>query len=120
MALAQVYDTNSTSFRGLRGAATTHSVPDPAMHAIGTALFMNSSQAGGTMRKVQRFCTVGVLAALLTCGLGVREASAGFGLGIKGGPIWPNFSSADIDLNNNTGWQAGFFFDGGRSNLFSV
>jgi hypothetical protein len=50
---------------------------------------------------------------LIVCG----PAASAQGFGVKGGVVFPEFSSEDIDFDNHTGTEFGFFFGGNRSGL---
>ena len=40
--------------------------------------------------------------------------SQGFGIGVKGGPIFSKFQEANTNFSNNTGFEGGIFFGGNR------
>jgi len=60
------------------------------------------------------------LAALLTLAMATPSFAQGVGVGIKGGPLFADFSSDDLDFDNRTGWQAGIFLGGNRQGPFGV
>ena len=44
----------------------------------------------------------------------------GFGVGVKGGYIYPSFSNARSDFDASAGWQLGIFFGGNRPGVLGV
>ncbi len=57
---------------------------------------------------------IGILAASGTA------SAQGVGIGIKGGIVFPDFESANFDLDGRTGWQAGIFVGGNRDGVVGV
>jgi hypothetical protein len=47
-------------------------------------------------------------------------AASGIGFGIKGGPVFANFSSDVVNFNTKTGWAGGIFIGGGRAHTIGV
>lgn len=47
----------------------------------------------------------------------VSTASAQVGVGVKGGVVFPSFSSDDLDFKNKTGYEAGLFLGGNRTGV---
>ena len=47
-------------------------------------------------------------------------SAQGIGVGVKGGVVFPDFSSDDFDIDNRTGWQFGLFFGGNRTGIVGV
>jgi outer membrane protein with beta-barrel domain len=60
-----------------------------------------------------------VLVILIAMTLSCPTATAQ-GFGIKGGPIFPDFSSEDVDFDNKLGTQLGVFVGGNRSGLIGI
>ena len=62
------------------------------------------------------------LAVVASLGLATPAFAQGVGVGIKGGPVFADFSSdaTDYDLDNRTGLQAGIFFGGNRAGTVGV
>ncbi len=64
------------------------------------------------------------LSAVSVIGLSLLAFSAApasaQGIGIKGGWLFPEFTSEAIEFDNRTGYQVGLFFGGDRGGLFGV
>ena len=65
---------------------------------------------------MKRVLTAFIWIALMTGAHGSAFAQ-GVGVGIKGGLLFPDFSSEDLDLKNNVGWQGGLFLGGNSSGV---
>lgn len=61
-----------------------------------------------------------VLGASLGLLLAATPAAAQVGVGIKGGLVFPDFSSDDFNADNRNGWQAGLFVGGNRDGVLGV
>ena len=63
-----------------------------------------------------RFRTAAI-AAIVALGLASPAAAQGLGFGVKGGWVYPDFSTDFGDYKNNSGWQAGIFLGGNREGV---
>lgn len=65
--------------------------------------------------KVATVVVVVLIAMTLSCPTATAQ-----GFGIKGGPIFPDFASDDVDFDNKLGTELGVFVGGNRSGLFGI
>ena len=47
-------------------------------------------------------------------------AASGIGFGVKGGPVFANFSSDIVNFDTKTGWAGGIFIGGSRAHTIGV
>ena len=66
-------------------------------------------------RKLAALAVLVLIAMTLHC-----PTAAAQGFGIKGGPIFPDFSSDDVNFDNKLGTELGVFVGGNRSGLFGI
>jgi len=57
------------------------------------------------------------LAAILALGLTSPALAQGLGFGVKGGWVYPDFSTDFADYKSNSGWQGGIFLGGNREGV---
>lgn len=67
-----------------------------------------------------RVVRVAVLAAIVAFASTGTAAAQGIGFGIKGGLVYPDFSTDFEDYENRAGWQAGLWVGGNRDGIVGV
>ena len=65
--------------------------------------------------RAKQIAVMSVLAALINAGSVLAQ-----GVGVKGGLVFPSFSSDALDFDNHVGWQAGVFFGGNPNGVIGV
>jgi hypothetical protein len=67
-----------------------------------------------------RLVRVAALAAIVALGTAGTAAAQGIGIGVKGGLVYPDFSTDFEDYKNRVGWQAGLWIGGNRDGIVGV
>lgn len=69
---------------------------------------------------MNRITKIVVMAAVVVLGGWATASAQGAGVGIKGGVVFPDFTTDALELKGRTGWQGGIWFGGNREGVVGV